>query len=140
MSDQLLTWRRESLISGTILPSFDKSHVVSAIVITGDAVATPLLPVSPNAAAAARAVVSKLWGTSAVRYREETSVTRSQLQLTCLYTRRALQQADLTFNSNYTFGVTKPQSLGYFSAILAKAKRDVRYVQCCSLPETPRVT
>lgn len=32
-------------------------------------------------------------------------------QMACLYTRSALQQACLTFNSNYMFIVTKPQSL-----------------------------
>lgn len=80
----------------------------------------PTPPESPNAPAAATALIYKLWEISTVLSTDTMlfdTVRRCQpqapsLQLTRLYTCCALQQTYLTFNSNYTFKVTKPQSLG----------------------------
>lgn len=119
--DQLLMLRWELLIFGAICPSLDKSHFLSPFVITGGTLATPSLPappVSPNASAAATTLIYKLWEISTAWYHAVSSwtVRRCQshvpsLQLACLYTCSVLQQRYLTFNSNYTFIVTKPQSL-----------------------------
>lgn len=126
--DQPLVLCWELLIFGATLSSFDKSHFLSPHVITACTVATlslPAPPVSPNASAAATTPIYKLWEISTVWYCAVSlwTVRRCQshapsLQLTCLHTCSALQQTYLTFNSNYTFIVTKPQSLDIVAQFL----------------------